>query len=108
MDRLWKEEETPKKLKGKKKKKRNPPLRTLRDERRVEQHRAYAEELVARLEAERVERAGEEEDDTIETEKVRVDERKESRAVRRPSERTSAERANEAVRIARFSSNPYS
>jgi hypothetical protein len=66
VDRLRKEQETPKKLKGKKKK-CNPPSRVLQDERRVEQHRAYAEELVARLEAERVERAGEEEDDVEKT-----------------------------------------
>jgi hypothetical protein len=49
VDRLRKEQKTPKKLKGKKKKKRNPPSRTLRDERRAEQHREHAEELVARL-----------------------------------------------------------
>ena len=53
---LW----TPKKLKGKKKK---TPSRLLRDEQRAEQRRAEAEKLVAMLEAERVERAGEEEDD---------------------------------------------
>ena len=59
--RLREEQETLKKLKGKKKKK--TPSRLLRDEQRAEQRRAEAEKLVARLEAERVERAGEEEDD---------------------------------------------
>ena len=68
MDRLRKEQETPKKLKGKKKKKkRNPPSRSLRDERSAELHRAHAEELVTRLDAERVERAGEELDDVEKT-----------------------------------------
>ena len=57
VDRLQKE-----KLKGKKKKKRNP-ARLLRDDLRAEQHRAAAEELVARLEVELVERAGEEDED---------------------------------------------
>ena len=66
VDRLRKEQETPQKLKGKNKKKK-PPSRSLRDERRAEEHRAKAEELVARLEAERVERAGEEEDDDEKT-----------------------------------------
>jgi hypothetical protein len=60
--RLWEEQETPKKLKGKKKKKL--PSRNLRDEQRVEQCRAEAEKLVVRLEAERVERAGEEHERT--------------------------------------------
>ena len=60
VNRLWKEQETPKKLKGKKKKK--APSRNLRDEPRAEQRRAEAEKLVARLEAERVEWAREEED----------------------------------------------
>ena len=39
VDRLWKEQETPKTLKikkKKKKKKRNPPSRSLRDEQRAE------------------------------------------------------------------------
>jgi hypothetical protein len=58
VDRLRKEQETPKKVKGKKKKK--TPSRTLRDEQRAELRREEAEKLVARLEAERVERAGEE------------------------------------------------
>jgi hypothetical protein len=61
VNRLWNEQETPKKLKGKKKKK--APSRNLRDEPRAEQRRAEAEKLVARLEAERVEWAREEEDD---------------------------------------------
>jgi hypothetical protein len=55
--RLREEQERPKKLKGKKKKK--TPSRLLRDEQRAEQRRAEAEKLVARLEAKRVERAGE-------------------------------------------------
>ena len=58
MDWLRKE-----KLKGKKKKKKRNPARILRDDLRAEQHRAEAEELVARLEAELVERAGKEEED---------------------------------------------
>ena len=62
VNRLRKEQETSKKLKGKKKKKK-APSRSLRDEQRAAQRRAEAEKLVARLEAERVERAGEEEDD---------------------------------------------
>jgi hypothetical protein len=56
----WLREETPKKLKGKKKKK--APSRNLRDEQRAAQRRAEAAKLVARLEAERVEWAREEED----------------------------------------------
>jgi hypothetical protein len=63
VDRLRKEQETPKKLNGKKKKKKKTPLRTLRDEQRAEQRRAEAEKLVARLKAERVERAREGKDD---------------------------------------------
>jgi hypothetical protein len=55
-------EETPKKLKEEKKKKKNAPSRNLRDEQRAVQRRAEAAKLVARLEAERVERAREEED----------------------------------------------
>jgi hypothetical protein len=51
-----------KKKKEKKKKKRNP-ARILGDDLRAEQHRAEVEELVARLEAELVQRAGEEEED---------------------------------------------
>ena len=66
--RLREEQETLKKLKGKKKKK--TPSRLLRDEQRAEQRRAGAEKLVARLEAERVERAGEEEDDDEKTESL--------------------------------------
>jgi hypothetical protein len=61
LNRLRKEQETPKKLKGKKKKK--APSRNLWDKQRAEQRRAKAEKLVARLEAERVERAHEEDDD---------------------------------------------
>jgi hypothetical protein len=61
VDRLRKEKLNGKKKK-KKKKKRNP-ARVLRDDLRVEQHRAAVEELVARLEAELVERAGEEDED---------------------------------------------
>jgi hypothetical protein len=57
VDRLRKE-----KLKGKKKKKRNP-ARVLPDDLRAEHHRAAVAELVARLEAELVERAGEEDED---------------------------------------------
>jgi hypothetical protein len=57
--RLWEEQEAPRKLKGKKKKK--APSRLHRDEQRVAQRRAEAEKLVARLEAER---AGEERERT--------------------------------------------
>jgi hypothetical protein len=67
VDRLRKEQETPKKLKGKKKKKKKTPSRSLRDEQRAEQRRAEAEKLVARLEAERVERAGEDDEDDEKT-----------------------------------------
>jgi hypothetical protein len=56
VDRLRKE-----KLKGKKKK--GNPARVLPYDLRAEQHRAAAKELVARLEAELVEGAGEEEED---------------------------------------------
>jgi hypothetical protein len=55
--RLREEQEVPKKLKGKKKKK--APTRLLRDDQREVQRRAEAEKLVARLESERAERAGE-------------------------------------------------
>ena len=60
--RLREEQETLKKLKGKKKKK--TPSRLLRDEQRAEQRRAEAEKLVARLESERAERADEEHERT--------------------------------------------
>ena len=60
--RLQEEQEAPKKLKGKKKKK--APTRLLRDEQRAALRRAEAEKLVARLESQRAERAGEEHERT--------------------------------------------
>jgi hypothetical protein len=60
--RLREEQEAPRKLKGKKKKK--APSRLHRDEQRVAQRQAEAEKLVTRLEAERVEPAGEERERT--------------------------------------------
>jgi uncharacterized protein HemY len=61
-DVLRLQEEAPKKLKGKKKKK--APTRLLRDEQRAALRRAEAEKLVARLESQRAERAGEEHERT--------------------------------------------
>jgi hypothetical protein len=58
--RLREEQEAPKKLKGKKKK---TPARLLRDEQRAAQRRAEVGKLVARLESERAEWAGEEHDE---------------------------------------------
>jgi hypothetical protein len=55
--RLQEEQEAPTKRKGKKKK---TPSRSLRDVQRAALRRAEAEKLVARLESERAERAGEE------------------------------------------------
>jgi hypothetical protein len=55
--RLQEEPEAPRKLTGKKKK---APARLLRDEQRAAQRRAKARNMVARLESERAERAGEE------------------------------------------------
>ena len=59
--RLREEQEAPKKLRGKKKK---TPARLHRDEQRAALRRAEAEKLVARLESERAERAGEEHERT--------------------------------------------
>ena len=59
--RLQEEQEAPRKRKGKKKK---TPSRSLRDVQRAALHRAEAEKLVARLESERAERAGEEHERT--------------------------------------------
>jgi len=59
--RLQEEQEAPRKRKGKKKK---TPSRSLRDVQRAALRRAEAEELVARLESERAERAGEEHERT--------------------------------------------
>ena len=59
--RLQEEQEAPRKRKGKKKK---TPSRSLRDVQRAALRRAEAEELVARLESERAERAGEERERT--------------------------------------------
>jgi hypothetical protein len=59
--RLQEEQEAPRKRKGKKKK---TPSRSLRDVQRAALRRAEAEKLVARLESERAERAGEEHERT--------------------------------------------
>ena len=61
--RLQEEQEAPKKRKGKKKK---TPSRSLRDVQRAALRWAKAEKLVARLESERAERAGEEHDEEYE------------------------------------------
>jgi hypothetical protein len=64
VDRLQKEQETPKKLKGKKRRRRRVLFEMSRG---VEQRWAKAQKRVARLEAERVERVGEEEEDDEKT-----------------------------------------
>jgi hypothetical protein len=83
VDRLWKE-----KLKKKKKKKKKRNLaRLVRDDLRIEQHRAATEKLVARLEAELLEEAGEE-DENYETKRIGVEWRSSTSTTRTESHST--------------------